>query len=542
MKSIQNKLYKAFAWLILLACFSGCADLLNENLISDRTTDNYYVDDQGFTDLVNSCYSTLRDVHQARDLVLLGTDIFTQTGDPQLGGLFGINEYSPQGLNSEAESVSTYWRILYAAIGRTNTAIERSPGIQMNSQRRNILTSEALFIRAMYYFYLVQQFGDVPLMLNEVSSVITTAERVPQSDIYRQIVKDLEEAVNVLPTVQADYGRATKGAAQHLLAKVLLTRGYTDFAENNDFTRAAELSESVIESGTYRLLDTYAQVFQQGNEKNDEIVFSVQYSSNTVLNGLGSNAHSQFGAGVEGLVGMTRNSVYNRQQARAVPSRFLHTLFDWEKDARYDAIFLRIFYATINQGNKQIGDTVLYFPPWNQPWSQERIAEADYIVVNWDEYYMNPSKFNQFPPIWKFFEANLPYGDALGTRDQFVFRLAETHLLAAEAFLKLNNTTKALQHINAVRRRAATTGNEAQMELSAVNIDDILNERARELCGEDHRWNDLKRTGKLIERVMLFNERAIAANQLSEFHLLRPIPLSQIERTTNNFPQNPGYN
>jgi hypothetical protein len=326
------------------------------------------------------------------------------------------------------------------------------------------------------------------------------------------------------------------------LAKVLLTRAYTGFAVNDDFTRASELAEAVISSGVYRLLDSYEEVFQQGNERNEEIIFSVQYSQNTVLNGAGNNAHSQFGAGVDGLEGMARNSVYNRQQARAVPTRFLHTLYDLENDSRYDVIFLRIFYATINQGSKQIGDTVLYFPPWDQPWSQQRIDEANYIVVNWDEYYMNTAKFNQFPPIWKFFEADIPYDDALGTRDQFVFRLAETHLIAAEAFLNLNIEDKALQHINAVRMRAAISGQEDDMELVSVTLDDILDERARELCGEEHRWTELKRTGKLIERVLMHNERAIATNEISEIHLLRPIPISQIERTTNNFPQNPGYN
>ena len=155
---------------------------------------------------------------------------------------------------------------------------------------------------------------------------------------------------------------------------------------------------------------------------------------------------------------------------------------------------------------------------------------------------MNTLKLNQFPPLWKFFETGIPYGDEMGTRDQFVFRLAETHLLAAEAYLNMNDLTAALSHINMVRRRAASAGNEEAMELTSITIDDILDERARELCGEDQRWNDLKRTGKLIERVLQHNERAKAASHLQEFHLLRPIPLSQIERTTNHFPQNPGYN
>ena len=79
------------------------------------------------------------------------------------------------------------------------------------------------------------------------------------------------------------------------------------------------------------------------------------------------------------------------------------------------------------------------------------------------------------------------------------------------------------------------------MERSTGTIDDILDERARELCGEEPRWNELKRTGKLIERVKLYNERAAEADAIQDFHLLRPIPLAQIERTTNNFEQNTGY-
>lgn len=527
------------AWIIVSAV--SCSSLLDEDLISDRTTDNYYVDEQGFEDLVKSAYAPLRDIHKQRDLVLLGTDVFTQVGDPLIGGLNGLNEYSAQAINPQADAVDTCWNALYAAIARTNTAVDRAPAVSMNESVKAMRLAEVKFLRALYYFYLVQQFGDIPLPLNEITEVVTTAERVSEEVVYTQIIQDLEEAVSVLPPAQDDYGRVTKGTAQHLLAKVYLTRGYRAFAGSDDFAKAASNAADVINSGQYQLLDAFEDVFKQGNEENSEILFAVQYSSNTVLNGDGNDAHSIFGAGVDGLIGMDRSSTYNRQQARYVPSRYLTGLYDTDLDSRYDATFLRIFYATVNQGNMSVGDTVLFFPTWDQPWSADRIADADYIVVNYDEYYMNVSKFNQFAPIWKFFETGLPYGDDKGTRDLFIFRLSETYLIAAEAYLQLGNESSALEYINGVRRRAAIPGAEDQMELSSVTIDDILDERARELCGEEPRWNELKRTGKLIERVKLYNERASAADAIQDFHLLRPIPLSQIQRTTNNFSQNAGY-
>lgn len=522
-------------------CLVSCSGLLDEELISDRTTDNYYVDEQGFEDLIKSAYAPLRDIHKQRDLVLLGTDIFTQVGDPILGGLNGFNEYSVQAINPQTESVGTYWNMLYAAISRTNTVVDRAEGASMDEGVKAIRVAEAKFLRALYYFYLVQQFGDIPLTIHEITDVVTTAERETEASVYGQIIGDLEEAVSVLPLLQDDYGRITKGAAQHLLAKVYLTRGYRDFAASDDFEKAAANATSVINSGQYQLLDSFGEVFEQGNEENDEILFSVQYSANTVLNGDGNDAHSIFGAGVDGLIGMDRSSTYNRQQPHYVPSRYLTSLYNPNLDTRYGVTFLRVFYATVNQGDVTAGDTVLYFPRWDQPWDTEKINAANYIVVNYDEYYMNIEKFNQFAPIWKFFETGLPYGDDKGSRDLFVFRLSETHLIAAEAYLQAGDEPKALEHINTVRHRAALPGMEDQMELSSVTIDDILDERARELCGEEPRWTELKRTGKLIERVKLYNERAAAADAIQDFHLLRPIPLAQIERTTNNFQQNTGY-
>jgi hypothetical protein len=117
------------------------------------------------------------------------------------------------------------------------------------------------------------------------------------------------------------------------------------------------------------------------------------------------------------------------------------------------------------------------------------------------------------------------------------------YLIAAEALMKLGSNSEAADMVNVVRLRAAWPGKEADMKVTAadMNIDFLLDERALELGGERLRWADLKRTGKLIERVKLYNP-AGRPNILPK-HLLRPIPSDMIDRLTNkaDFPQNPGY-
>jgi hypothetical protein len=125
-------------------------------------------------------------------------------------------------------------------------------------------------------------------------------------------------------------------------------------------------------------------------------------------------------------------------------------------------------------------------------------------------------------------------------RDFIIYRLGETYLIAAEALMMQGMLDEAADYFNEIRRRAEAPGQEiALIEPGELNIDEILNERSRELFGEYMRWKDLKRTGTLLERVRAHNERA--APNIQDHHLLRPIPQSQIDRTDGNFPQNPGY-
>ena len=121
-------------------------------------------------------------------------------------------------------------------------------------------------------------------------------------------------------------------------------------------------------------------------------------------------------------------------------------------------------------------------------------------------------------------------------------RFAEMYLIAAEAELNIGKTDSAAYYLNIIRRRAALPGKEANMVVTPaqVNLDFILDERAREFAGEQMRWFDLKRTGKLVDRVTRFNPDI---TKVEDFHSLRPIPLAEIQALLNadDFGQNPGY-
>ena len=122
-----------------------------------------------------------------------------------------------------------------------------------------------------------------------------------------------------------------------------------------------------------------------------------------------------------------------------------------------------------------------------------------------------------------------------------MIRLADAYLMRAGARLRQTNNSGAADDINLIRTRGAWDGKEAEMQITAAVLDlkMILNERARELVGEGHRWYDLTRTGTLVDRVKEYNSDA--KDNIQSHHVVRPIPLSQIDRTQGGYTQNPGY-
>jgi starch-binding outer membrane protein, SusD/RagB family len=246
---------------------------------------------------------------------------------------------------------------------------------------------------------------------------------------------------------------------------------------------------------------------------------------------------------------MVRDVFYGRPFKRLRPTSFLlNTVFaDRVNDSRYKKSFRDTwksnspgtFNTSFDNSKAKVtfaaGDTTIFIPGYEM--SKEERATKKYQVLV-------PSAYNEalFPTLQKFFDTKRSdRTEPRGSRDHFVWRLADIHLMRAEALFQLGKKAEALADVNIVRERAAWPGKKDAMKITAdqLTFDFIVDERARELAGEQTRWLDLKRWGLLVDRVKKHNPQASA---VAEKHYLRPIPQTQIDRAAaGTFAQNPGY-
>ena len=408
---------------------------------------------------------------------------------------FGCNNNHVSGMangtwSSGEVRVYNMWRACYEPISLANfvlSNINSATNIDPDLQSR--IEGEASFLRAMHYFNLVRIFGDVPLILKETEGDDNfLVSRTPISEVYDAIITDLNVAINQLPLKSEyaadDAGRASKGAAQALLAKVYLTLG--------DFEKTVNLTTAVMESNEYYLEPNFKDIFKAENDNGPEWLFS--YAVNGEAN-QSTHQVAQFGFPNNlGKFGFRRafGNIWLKDPLLA--------LYDQENDTRFIDM---VWNEYTDPGT---GETV------------EFTKGTGYYSRKYDDV--------EFSKDMAFTRINYP-----------VLRYSDVLLMYAEALNEvspLNND--ALVKLNMVRNRANLGDITLAMVASPEDLTNmILDERRLEFVNENHRIFDLKRRGLFLE---VAQQQAYA--NFTEEDILYPIPQAEIDANPN-LVQNPGY-
>ncbi|MBS1604347.1 MAG: RagB/SusD family nutrient uptake outer membrane protein [Bacteroidetes bacterium] len=553
-----------YRFCFLLLVLAACSKQLKENPQS-QVTPQFFTTAQGFQSGLDAAYGGMRSLWGTENLFTLaciGTDEF-QTGNDGTGN--AVNYYS-SGYTPADGKVSAIWSACYTYINTCNGLVDNAASITgIAAAQKAQMVAEAKFLRANYYFVLVQFWGNVTLNRHFQAVATTAAKRDPKADVYNFIIQDLKDAIAGLPASPAQGGilpgKATAAAATHLLAKVYLTRGGSSAAASDDYQNAYSLASGLINnSGTLGLglLPDFASINQEGNESNKEVLWTVQHTTSLAYNGSpAQNSSGQDNVLVHMWVpkyetyvpGMQRDILDGRPYIRAIPTRWLtDTVFaDKTNDTRYSKTFQTVWYCNnaggipvwksplpagvdpslLGKPKFALGDTACYMPGVDV--SDAKIAATRYLL-------MPPRKYNiqMGPYMKKYIDTRRPDMNAPSVRPVIVWTLGETYLIAAEAAYDLGDAPDAVKYINAVRERAAyPTGNVAAMDIQASDLsqDFILDERSRELCGQMTRWWDLVRTHQLLVRVRAHNSDG-RANIVAR-DTLRPIPQGQMQSVTS---------
>jgi hypothetical protein len=509
--------------LLFIASLFSCEDDLQQTPISAISVPGFFSNETEFIQAVNATYEPLS------EYPIWHFNLFDVRSD----NIYGV---TPDGLRehefinnfvtnlSGNEYIVDAYNVNFRGIMRANTVLDNisSTSVEFTNEEMKLrLEAEAKFLRAFYYFDLVQIFGKVPII-----DKVTNAEdalnipRSPVSDVYTLIISDLKYAIDHLDDFYAkddeNRGRATKDAAKGLLARVYLTRSGTDYGiegpglNSNEYNEALSLLNDIISnaSGKYELVDDYASIFAVSNEDNPEIIWDIQLQSGGL--GVGSNYPGEMvGAGWGTHLGITFSiGIENRDV-----SDYLMSAFDTINDERYSASIAKTRYVIGNSdGDDEIDTTAVYDP-----------ACIKFISSDPSEWGQDRNDFpNNYP----------------------ILRYADILLMKAECILNGASGSQSEVNIiiNDIRTRAGLdpiTGD--------ATIDDLLDERQKEFLGEGQRWGDLVRSGKVLEVINSWIPvEDVSKNMrqnfpIEEFQIIFPIPFKQIEVKDGLYEQNPGY-
>lgn len=474
--------YNLIAIALLGFSFSSCSDFLEQNPQTDLSENDFYKTADDILSAVNGAYSSLQEGDIYGNWYVFGEIPSDNTRNQLSGSVTTQNEFDQFYIDTQNSMIANFWKAAYKVINRTNTILGRIDGIEINTELANRYKLECKFIRALMYFNLVRVYGDVPLVLKEISiSESYDILREPKENVYNQIIADLKEAQGLPVSYStAEDGRATQGAAKALLANVYMTL--------HKYAEAETILAEIINSGQYSLLentpgslniDGYKNVFSPVNHNSKEGIFEIQFLKGGY--GEGSNYANNFapensGTNVVAVGGTGGNNI---------PEMDIYNAYE-EGDLRRDFSMSLGYYD-----NRK-----------NNEW-----VESRYVCKFMDVPYQNNDASNNYP----------------------VIRYADVILMYAEALNQNGKTAEACKYLNMTRRRGfgyqttetspvdLQTTDKAQFALM------VEQERRVELAFENHRWFDLIRTGRAVE---VMRSKGFSLN---ETNLICPIPQKQID-------------
>lgn len=275
MKTILNKYFILIAVLLILS--RGCSeDKLNIQPSDQYSIETFWKTEEHAKAGLSGCYEVLRSVYGGNWVYATDDATPNSWAYNENGGLGPL----ARGVQTTTDgTIAGWWNVNYGGIGRTNTFLDKIDGITMDESLKSRMIGEAKFLRALYYFNLEEFFGGVPLILETPDAEKqSNLPRDTQEKVRDQILKDLDEASAVLPLTYpaADVGRATKGAALTLKARLLLYQ--------EKWTEAAQTAQEVMDLNVYTLFPNYRELFMLQNEHNSEVIFNVEILAPRFLN------------------------------------------------------------------------------------------------------------------------------------------------------------------------------------------------------------------------------------------------------------------
>jgi tetratricopeptide (TPR) repeat protein len=505
--------YKAVRVTVMIALpvfiMAGCKKFLDVPPQGQLTEEEFATNPDAAQNLVNGVYNSLYfggfDKNTVGFLYAIATEVASDDADKgsfeaDFGPAKEIDNFTHTPTNFIFDNI---WRGYYSGIARANQAINALENSAFDEARKNQLIGEVRFIRGLYYFNLVRFFGGVPKIIRVPNATEANSDefqtRASKEEIYQVVIDDLQFAATNLPLkgeATTQTGRANKGAAQALLAKVYLYQ--------KDWQKAFDLSKEVINSGKYSLETNFENNFRQTSTNTNESVFEVQSGLTANCNAISplfSNGQGPRAGGAGGWndLGFGLNT----------PTADLANTYGNE-DKRRDATIIFI-QPTVAAGPNP--GTIL--------WDGFRVPTKDSV---------QNERYN-----YKAYAPTPESGPCAGNKDLKpknipIIRYAEVLLIYAEAAAMLGQTGEALDKLRMVRERAGI------MTTTSATQQDVWDERRRELAMEQDRFFDLVRQER-AGTVLRAHGKAFVDNKNEVF----PIPQSQIDLSGGRLTQNPGY-